>query len=73
MAERGQSEQSRDFEQNNRETASSNSRMPEMSRMSDDSGSERSESSERKGTSNRGFAAMDREKQRRIASEGGRA
>jgi len=73
MAERGQSEQPRGFEENNRESASSNSRMPEMSRTSDDSGSERSESSERKGTANRGFAAMDREKQRRIASEGGRA
>ena len=73
MAERGQSEQPRGFEENNRESASSNSRMPEMSRTSDDSSSERGEGSERKGTSNRGFAAMDREKQKRIASEGGRA
>lgn len=41
--------------------------------MSSDSETERSQSSERKGTANRGFAAMDREKQKRIASEGGRA
>ena len=73
MAERGQNEQPRGFEQNERESASNNSRMPEMSRTSNDSESERSDRSERKGTSNRGFAAMDREKQRRIASEGGRA
>ena len=48
--------------------------MPEMSRMSNDSSeTERSQSTERKGTANRGFAAMDPEKQKRIASEGGRA
>lgn len=34
---------------------------------------ERSEGRDRKGGSNRGFAAMDPEKQKRIASEGGRA
>jgi len=74
MAERGQSEQQRGFEQNNQESLSSNSRMPEMSRTSSDSSeTERSESTDRKGISNRGFAAMDREKQRKIASEGGRA
>jgi len=65
MAERGQSEQ-RGFEQSNQETT--NSRMPETSRMSNESSN-----NERKGTANRGFAAMDPEKQRRIASEGGRA
>ena len=65
MAERGQSEQ-RGFEQSNQETT--NSRMPETSRTSNDSSK-----SERKGTANRGFAAMDPEKQKRIASEGGRA
>lgn len=31
------------------------------------------ESQQRKGTANRGFAAMDPERQRKIASEGGRA
>ena len=72
MAERGQSEQSRGFEQNNQDSSSMNSRMPEMSRTSNDSSDERG-SSDRKGTSNRGFAAMDPEKQKRIASEGGRA
>ena len=55
MAERGQSEQPRGFEQSNRESASNDSRMPGMSRASDDSGSERGESAERKGTSNRGL------------------
>jgi uncharacterized protein len=39
-------------------------------RVSNQSASERSD---RKGTANRGFAAMDPERQRRIASEGGRA
>ena len=73
MAERGQSEQQRDFTQSNQEL-SGNPRMPEMERTSNDSSeTERSQSSERKGTANRGFAAMDPEKQRRIASEGGRA
>ncbi|HYO20978.1 MAG TPA: KGG domain-containing protein [Flavisolibacter sp.] len=72
MAERGQSEQQRGFSQSNQESAS-RSGMPETSRMSSDSETERSQSSERKGTANRGFAAMDREKQKRIASEGGRA
>lgn len=73
MVERDQSEQQRDFTQSNQER-SGDSRMPEMERTSDESSeTERSQSSERKGTSNRGFAAMDREKQRRIASEGGRA
>ena len=75
MAERGQSEQPRGLEPMNQEpTSIDNSRMPEMSRMSSDSSeTERSQSSERKGTANRGFAAMDPEKQKRIASEGGRA
>jgi uncharacterized protein len=75
MAERGQSEQSRGFEPMNQQPNSlDNSRMPEMSRMSNESSEiERSQSSERKGTANRGFAAMDPEKQKRIASEGGRA
>jgi general stress protein YciG len=75
MVERGQSEEPRGFEPMNQEPNSLNSsRIPEVSRMSNDSlETERSQSSERKGTANRGFAAMDPEKQKRIASEGGRA
>lgn len=73
MAERGQSEQQREFIPTN-QPQFNDSRMPEMERTSNDSvDSERSRSNERKGTANRGFAAMDPEKQRRIASEGGRA
>lgn len=49
-----------------------NPRYEEMSRGPEISDSNRDDSSGRK-TSNRGFAAMDPEKQRRIASEGGRA
>ena len=74
MAERGQSEQQRGFEQNNQESTAGNQRMPEMSRTSNESSeTERSRGDESKGSANRGFAAMDPEKQRRIASEGGRA
>ena len=74
MAERGQSEQPRGLERNNRESSSfDNQHMPEMSRTSNDEGAERSQDSDRRRTANRGFAAMDREKQKRIASEGGRA
>jgi general stress protein YciG len=74
MAERGQSEQPRGLEQNNRESSSfGNQRMPEMSRASNEDSVERGQESDRKRTANRGFAAMDREKQKRIASEGGRA
>lgn len=69
MAERGQSEQ-RGFEQSNQDV---NSRMPQTSRTSNDSSEEERGAAERKGTANRGFAAMDPEKQKRIASEGGRA
>ena len=72
MAERGQPEQTRGFENN--QLSSSGHQGPEtLSTGSEFSATERGESSERKGTSNRGFAAMDREKQKRIASEGGRA
>ena len=73
MAERGQSEQSRGLEQSNRESSFDNQRMPEMSRTSNDDDGGRGQDSDRKRTANRGFAAMDREKQKRIASEGGRA
>lgn len=73
MAERGQSEQ-RGLERNNRESSSfDNQRMPEMARTSNDDRTERGQDPDRKRTANRGFAAMDREKQKRIASEGGRA
>jgi hypothetical protein len=72
MAERGQSENLGRMDQESRGMSSTNNpQQTEMSRMgSSDDG--RSESNGRK-TSNRGFAAMDREKQKRIASEGGRA
>ena len=74
MAERGQPEQTRGFEQNNQPASFGSQQGPEMTRVSNEySETERSRSSERKGTSNRGFAAMDPEKQKRIASEGGRA
>jgi uncharacterized protein len=66
MAERGQSDiQGRDDQSSRGMSSMSNSRESENPRGE-------SESSGRK-ASNRGFAAMDREKQKRIASEGGRA
>jgi general stress protein YciG len=68
MAERGQSEKTDAINQRNPEQGEETSRT--NSDISDD---ERSKSSERKGTSNRGFAAMNSEKQKQIASEGGRA
>lgn len=72
MAERGQSENQGRMEQESRGMSSMNNPqqidMPGRG-MSDDG---RGDSSGRK-TSNRGFAAMDPEKQKRIASEGGRA
>lgn len=72
MAERGQPEQNRRFEQTDRELSSSNiSPMPETERTGNTE-TERSEGAQKR-TANRGFAAMDPEKQRRIASEGGRA
>lgn len=72
MADRGQLEQERNYGQEAR-GAENNSR-PQTSPASDELlQPERSENLERKGAANRGFAAMDREKQKRIASEGGRA
>jgi general stress protein YciG len=72
MAERGQTDNQGRMDQDSRGRDSMNNlRYEEMSRGSDSSSS-REESSGRK-TSNRGFAAMDPEKQKRIASEGGRA
>ncbi|MDB5209086.1 MAG: stress-induced protein [Flavisolibacter sp.] len=68
MTERGQSEQSNRFGQNKPPQGE------EASRTNNDlSENEQGESSDRKGTANRGFAAMNSEKQKKIASEGGRA
>ena len=44
-----------------------------MNESQEEMSTESEESGQRKGTSNRGFAAMDPERQKRIASEGGRA
>ena len=73
MAERGQTDNQGRMDQDSRGMDSlNNPRYEEISRGSESSDSSRDESSGRK-TSNRGFAAMDPEKQKRIASEGGRA
>jgi uncharacterized protein len=73
MAERGQTDNQGRMDQDNRSMDSlSNPRYEEMSRGSVSSDNNREESSGRR-TANRGFAAMDPEKQKRIASEGGRA
>jgi uncharacterized protein len=83
MVERGQFDnQGRMDQESSRGTSPmSNPSQSDMSRMgskessrgnSENEGESRQESPVRK-TANRGFAAMDREKQKRIASEGGRA
>ncbi len=74
MAERGQTDNLGRMSQENRGMGSmGNSQQSEMSRMGgESSGNGREESNGRK-TSNRGFAAMDPQKQKKIASEGGRA
>ena len=74
MAERGQSENQGRMNQESRGMGSMNNpQMDDMSsRRSESTDNGREDSSGRK-TSNRGFAAMDPEKQKRIASEGGRA
>jgi uncharacterized protein len=66
--ERGQNENLERQNQDGRSSSSLSNQggSPEMENMG-------MESSGRKGTSNRGFAAMDPERQKRIASEGGRA
>ncbi len=73
MAERGQTENQGRMDQDSRGMGSMNNpQQGEMSRMSNDmSGMDRDDSGRK--TSNRGFAAMDPDKQKRIASEGGRA
>lgn len=74
MAERGQPDQPLGYEQRGQElSSSSDQRMPDMSRANSNDEEGRDQNTERKRTANRGFAAMDREKQKRIASEGGRA
>ncbi len=73
MAERGQSEQDRFGKDNPGSNSSGNPQEMESPRANESLNDERSEASERKGTANRGFAAMDHEKQKRIDSEGGRA
>lgn len=73
MAERGQTDNQGRIDQDSRGMSPmSNPQQDHMSRSNNESSDRREDSSERK-TSNRGFAAMDPEKQRRIASEGGRA
>ena len=73
MAERGQPEQSRGYEQNNPRSSSENPSMPLSSEVSDRGSESDRDRNGSKRTGNRGFAAMDPEKQKRIASEGGRA
>lgn len=73
MDERGQSEQSRSVQENSTSNFSGNPQQTDVPRSEEGAGLERSGQPERKGMANRGFAAMDREKQKRIASEGGRA
>ncbi|HVG14100.1 MAG TPA: KGG domain-containing protein [Chitinophagaceae bacterium] len=68
MAERGQSEQPDRVGQGNPPQGDEASRV-----NSERSELEKDEASQRKGTANRGFAAMNSEKQKQIASEGGRA
>lgn len=60
MAERGQSEHQGTTDQESRDYQSLDNRLE-------------NETTTGRKTANRGFAAMDREKQKRIASEGGRA
>lgn len=71
MAERGQSENPRSVEQDNQRSDSPT--IAGRNESGDLFSTERNEKPERKSTANRGFAAMHPEKQKRIASEGGRA
>lgn len=74
VEERGQTENQGRMDQDNRGFDSmSNPRYDEMSRGAESLADNNREESSGRRTSNRGFAAMDPEKQRRIASEGGRA
>ena len=67
MAERGQSEQPNKFGQGNPQQGD------DASRTNSELSENEREQSPGKRTANRGFAAMDSERQKQIASEGGRA
>lgn len=75
MEERGQPEQNRVYETDHQHLGSDrNLRLTDNPRPTETSPeTERNETAEPKRTAHRGFAAMDPEKQKRIASEGGRA
>lgn len=73
MAERGQSDNQARSGQENRGMVSGNPQRMDMSRAGNESYDDGREDSSGSKISNRGFAAMDPEKQKRIASEGGRA
>ena len=72
--ERGQQENQGQIHENNN-IGLMDDQQQDVSRMGDSAGerSQNNERGQRKGTSNRGFAAMDPDRQKRIASEGGRA
>jgi general stress protein YciG len=72
MAERGQTDNQGRMDQESRGMDSNNSPRYENLSRGASSGESEEPTSGRK-TANRGFAAMDPEKQKRIASEGGRA
>jgi len=72
MAERGQTDNQGRMDQESRGMDSNNSPRYENLSRGASSGENEGSTSGRK-TANRGFAAMDPEKQKRIASEGGRA
>ena len=74
MAERGQSEKEsrHDFDNSSQNLPNESLHTDANSSKNNDS-NDSDDEAQRKGTANRGFAAMDSEKQKRIASEGGRA
>lgn len=74
MVERGQPDQTRGYEPDNQNRSSEASfRGPDGRPREDSTETESDEGQEARRTANRGFAAMDPDKQKRIASEGGRA
>lgn len=74
MAERGQTDNQGRMDQENRGFGPMNNpQQNQMERSGQESPESNREEANGRKTSNRGFAAMDPEKQRRIASEGGRA
>ncbi|MDQ3279752.1 MAG: KGG domain-containing protein [Bacteroidota bacterium] len=72
MAERGQTDNQGRMDQESRGSMG-NPQQSGMARSRVESSGNGQEDSNGRKTANRGFAAMDPEKQRRIASEGGRA